>query len=60
MYNHIIGKMHNTPMFYMYLLMFSLNCRLSITHNGIHNGGRAAEGRPPTIVEAAEGRLHYG
>ena len=27
---------------------------------GFHNGGPAAEGRPPTIVEAAEGRLLYG
>ena len=25
-----------------------------------HKGGPAAEGRRPTFVEAAEGRLHYG
>ena len=25
-----------------------------------HKGGQAAEGRRPTFVEAAEGRLHYG
>ena len=26
-------------------------------HKGNHKGGRAAEGRPPPFVEAAEGRL---
>ncbi len=25
-----------------------------------YNGGPAAEGLRPTVVEAAEGRLHYG
>ena len=40
--------------------MFGYVCRLPMPHNGFHNGGRAAEGRPPTVVEAAEGRLHYG
>ena len=34
-------------------LSFHYVCRLSITHNGFHNGGRAAEARPPTVVEAA-------
>ena len=34
-------------------------CRLSIPHNGFHNSGRVAEVRPPSVVEASEGRLHY-
>ena len=28
-------------------------------NKGFHKGGRAAEGRPPPLVEAAEGRLLY-
>ncbi len=27
-------------------------------HYGFHNSGGAAEGGPPSVVEAAEGRLH--
>ena len=42
---------------YAYLCIF---CCLPSLHKGIHNGGPAAEGRRPTIVEAAEGRLLYG
>ena len=41
-------------------ICFCCVCRLPIPHNGFHNGGPAAEGRWPTVVEAAEGRLHYG
>ena len=39
---------------------FDYVCHLTITNNGFHKGGRAAFGGPPTFVEAAEGRLHYG
>ena len=30
------------------------------THNGFHNSGAGAEGACPTVVDVAEGRLHYG
>ena len=29
-------------------------------HYGFHNSGAAAGGARPTVVEAAEGRLHHG
>ena len=41
-------------------MCFPYVCHLPIHHNGIHNNGGAAEGGPPIVVEAAEGRLHYG
>ena len=41
-------------------ICFSYVCHLTIHHNGFHNNGGAAEGGPPIVVEAAEGRLHYG
>ena len=41
--------------------VFSDNdCRLPIHHFGFHNSGAGAEGARPTVVEAAEGRLHNG
>ena len=40
-------------------MRFDYVYHLTITNNGFHKGGRAAEGGPPTFVEAAEGRLHY-
>ena len=33
---------------------------LTIHHYGFHNSGAGAEGVRPTVVEAAEGRLHIG
>ena len=33
---------------------------LTIHHYGFHNSGAGAEGARPTVVEAAEGRLHIG
>ena len=36
------------------------DCRLPIRHYGFHNSGAGAEGARPTVVEAAEGRLHNG
>ena len=35
-------------------------CHLPIHHYGYHNSGAGAEGARPTVVEAAEGRLHNG
>ena len=32
--------------------MHIFDTHLIITHNGFHKGGRAAEGGPPTFVEA--------
>ena len=33
---------------------------LTIHHYGFHKSGAGAEGARPTVVEAAEGRLHIG
>ena len=45
----------------MYLCMFFFHIRhLPITYNGFHKNGPVAEGRHPTVVEAAGGRLHHG
>ena len=33
---------------------------LTIHHYGFHNSGAGAESARPTVVEAAEGRLHNG
>ena len=40
--------------------LYGYICNLSIHHYGFHNSGAGAEGARPTIVEAAEGRLHNG
>ena len=56
-----IGKVTNTEVrthLMCICIRFRYVCRLTITNNGIHKGGRAAEGGAPTFVEAAEGRLH--
>ena len=42
------------------LRRFTSDLQKESNHNGFHNNGVAAEGRPPIVVEAAEGRLHYG
>ena len=57
----IIGKVTNMEVrthLICICICFRYVCRLTITNNGIHKGGRAAEGGAPTFVEAAEGRLH--
>ena len=40
--------------------LYGYVCNLSIHHYGFHNSGAGAEGARPTVVEAAEGRLHNG
>ena len=47
MYGRIYGTIYGT-------------IKLTIHHYGFHNSGAGAEGACPTVVEAAEGRLHNG
>ena len=40
--------------------LYGYVCNLSIHHYGFHNSGAGVAGARPTVVEAAEGRLHNG